>query len=45
MKKREKNGTTDLNRRAFLKTMAGLGAAATFAPLAAPAIARGRTEP
>ena len=41
MKRREKARTTDLNRREFLKTVAGLGAAAAIGPLAAPAIARG----
>ncbi len=41
MKKREKAGSTDLDRREFLKTVAGLGAAAAIGPLAAPAIARG----
>jgi branched-chain amino acid transport system substrate-binding protein len=45
MEKREKNKTTDLARREFLKTMAAFGAAATMGSLAAPAIARGADKP
>src|SRR3972149_10038012 len=41
MKKGERARTTDWSRREFLKTMAGVGVAATIGPLAAPAIARG----
>ena len=45
MKKRVKARSTDCNRREFLKTVAGLGAAAVIGPLAAPAIARGAEKP
>jgi branched-chain amino acid transport system substrate-binding protein len=45
MKMWEKAKGTDLDRREFLKTVAGLGAAAAIGPLAAPAIARGAAKP
>jgi branched-chain amino acid transport system substrate-binding protein len=45
MKKKEKAKGTDLDRREFLKTVAGLGAAAAIGPLAAPAKARGAAKP